>query len=229
MLRTLRRAQRQMAWRALAVVYPELLHLVTLPATKVASIEDLRGKRISVGLKGSAAQTHAMRMLEAAGLDPHDKGIEPLGIEASSDRIRKAEIDAFFLFGIAPDKGLASNLANLDGVSMQLVDIRPAVDALRRRYGPIYSADLLSDKTYVKTGASGVIGLWHMLVVSESMPDDVAYTLTRSLFARQNELSKIRAEAKFMQLGVQSIQRSAIPYHAGAAKYFAEQGIEVSR
>src|SRR5690606_25196631 len=45
--------------RALGSIYPNAVQLVTLAGSGIASIEDLRGKRVSVGAPGSGTEVNA--------------------------------------------------------------------------------------------------------------------------------------------------------------------------
>jgi len=46
------------------------MHVVTIDSTGIKNIGDLRGRRISTGAPGSATEVMALRLLEAAGIDP---------------------------------------------------------------------------------------------------------------------------------------------------------------
>ncbi len=61
--------------RALAVLYPNVMHIVTVDGTGINTLDDLKGKRISTGSPGSATEVYAFRVLEAAGLDK-DKDVK---------------------------------------------------------------------------------------------------------------------------------------------------------
>jgi len=81
--------------RTLTPLYNNFNHLVTIEGTGVASVTDLRGKRVSVGSPGSGTEVTAVRILRAAGLDP-DRDIrkERLGVQESVDAIKDRKIDA---------------------------------------------------------------------------------------------------------------------------------------
>ena len=56
--------------RALMVLYPNRMHVVTVEGTGINKVSDLKGKRVSTGAPNSATQIMAYRVLEAYGLDP---------------------------------------------------------------------------------------------------------------------------------------------------------------
>src|SRR3989337_1771022 len=57
--------------RTLTPIYNNFNHLVALDGSGINSTADLRGKRVSVGSPGSGTEVTALRILEAAGLNPH--------------------------------------------------------------------------------------------------------------------------------------------------------------
>ncbi len=61
--------------RTLSVLYPNLMHVVTLEGKGIKKVADLKGKRVSTGSPGSGTEVKARRVLEAGGIDP-DKDIK---------------------------------------------------------------------------------------------------------------------------------------------------------
>jgi hypothetical protein len=72
------------AARALAVLYFNYLHLVTLDSA-LSSIHDLRGRVVSTGLPGSGTEVTARRVLSAAGIDP-DRDVTRRGLGPGQER-----------------------------------------------------------------------------------------------------------------------------------------------
>jgi TRAP-type uncharacterized transport system substrate-binding protein len=71
------------------------------------------------------------------------------------------------------------------------------------------------------------ITVWNTRAVNESMPEDLAYKLTKITFETRDDLAKVHKEALNIKPELQSVKRSGIPFHAGALKYFNEKGIKV--
>jgi TRAP transporter TAXI family solute receptor len=70
---------------ALARIYDNYTQLVTTTDSGIASVEDLAGARVSLGSPGSGTEIIALRILEAAGIDP-DADIErqQLGVDETA-------------------------------------------------------------------------------------------------------------------------------------------------
>ena len=89
---------KKLAIRALAVMYPNHMHAVTVEGTGISKVEDMKGKRVSTGSPGSATEVYAVRVLEAAGLsDMKDIKKERLGVAESVNALKDKKIDSVLL------------------------------------------------------------------------------------------------------------------------------------
>ena len=214
--------------RALMVAYPNRMHVVTVEGSGIQKMADLKGKRVSTGAANSATELMAARVLEAVGLD-QEKDIrrERLDPGKSSDAIKDKKLDAYFWVGGIPTAAV-TDLGATPGVRLKLVDHADAVDAMNRRYGPLYTHDTIPAKSYPgQEQASQVATVWNLIVARADMPDDVAYNVVKTIFEKRDELALVHKEALNFDLKHQSNAAASIPYHPGALKYFAERGITV--
>src|SRR5574339_661178 len=134
--------------RTLAVLYPNRMHVVSITATGIKKIADLKGKRVSTGSGGSATEVMAFRVIEAAGLDK-DKDLkrERLGVAESVNAIKDRKIDAFFWVGGLPTAAV-TDLANSPGVKIKMIDHANLVDKMNQKYGKLYVEDRIPKETY---------------------------------------------------------------------------------
>ena len=76
--------------RALAQIYPSYVQLVTTPKAGIRTLEDLQGKRVSVGSPDSGTEVVAERMLDVAGVEPQRTRLgvaeSAAALEAGEDR-----------------------------------------------------------------------------------------------------------------------------------------------
>ena len=68
------------------------------------------------------------------------------------------------------------------------------------------------------------MGVANVLVVNRSMPDALAYDITRLLFEHQRELAAIHPEARNLTLAT-AVKGSPAPYHPGATRWYREKGV----
>ena len=212
--------------RTLLVVYPNRMHVVTLEDNGIQTLADLKGKRVSTGSPGSATEIMATRAIDVIGLDK-DKDIkrERLGVAESVNALTDRRIDAFFWVGGIPTAAI-STLATTSGVKMKLIDHADIVDKMNEKYGKLYSKSRIKAGTYpgYKTD-SDVAEVWNLIVTGKRMSDEDAYTIAKTLVEKKDEILKVHKEAESFSLDNQVQDRSPIPFHPGALKYFKEKGV----
>jgi TRAP transporter TAXI family solute receptor len=212
--------------RTLMVLYPNRMHVVTVDGTGITSMEQLKGKRVSVGAPGSATELMGSRVLAALGLGDAVRR-ERLGINESVNAMKDRKIDAFLWAGGLPTAGVM-DLAATPGIRVRVLDPGQAVEAMNRAHGPLYVKSRVPPRTYSGQDKEVSIAIvWNLLVASTSMPDDMAYKIVKMLVERRPEMVAVHKEAEGFAVSNQAAGGSPIPFHPGAARYYAEQGIKV--
>ncbi len=207
---------------ALAQLYTNYTQVVAPAGSGISSIDDLRGRSVSLGSPGSGTEIIALRVLEAAGIDPDsDIDRQQLGVDESVDAVRDGTIDAFFWSGGLPT-GAVTDLATTDQiVLLPTVDY---LDALRGQYGEVYEETTIPAGTYEGVDQDvSVIGVPNYLVVNESMDEELAYQITRLLFDQQDALAEAHPEARNLDINLAQ-QVPPLELHPGAARYYDEAG-----
>ena len=215
--------------RTLVVLYPNLMHVVTVDSTGIKSMKDLKGKRISTGAPGSATEVMAFRLLEAAGLDK-DKDVkrERLSVAESVNAIKDRKIDAFFWVGGLPTAAV-TDLANTPGTKIVMVDTGEEVAAMNKKYGNLYFVTTIPKATYSCMAKDNkVAAVANILVVNANMPDDQAYKIVKAIF--DNKLELVRTHQEFMSVSLENQKTKSTPvdFHPGALKYFKEKNVKLN-
>jgi uncharacterized protein len=216
--------------RAIAVLYANKSQWVTVEGSGIEKMQDLKGRRISTGAPGSGTEIIALRILEAYGINP-DKDVkrEKLSVAESVNAIKDRKIDAFFWSGGVPTAAV-TDLAATPGIKMKLLDHGDAVPKMVSKYGPLYVKGVIPAKSYpgqLKDVEEAEV--WNVLVVHEKMDEKLVYDVVKTMFERKADLAAVHAEAQNLNLSNQYGGGSPIPFHPGAAKYFAEKGLKASR
>jgi len=214
--------------RTLAVLYPNRMHVVSITATGVKKMADLKGKRVSTGSGGSATEVFAFRVIEAAGLDrDSDMKRERLGVAESVNALKDRKIDAFFWVGGLPTAAV-TDLANSPGVTIQMIDHAELVPAMNRKYGNLYVKDRIPKEIYKgMTMDNQQATVMNILVAHEKMDNQTAYNIVKTIFEKRDDLIRAHKEAENIKLENQKTEASSVPWHPGAIKYFAEKGIKI--
>jgi TRAP transporter TAXI family solute receptor len=214
--------------RTLMILYPNRMHVVTIEGTGVTKMSDLKGKRVSTGSPGSATEVMAFRVIEAAGLDKdRDMTRERLGVAESVNAIKDRKIDAFFWVGGLPTAAV-TDLANTPGIKLKMIDHANTVAAMNKKYGQLYSEDVIPKTMYRGMDTDNKQAtVWNILVSNENLSDKTAYNIVKTIFDHKADLVAVHKESENFLLQNQKAAASPIPFHPGAAKYFAERGVKL--
>jgi TRAP transporter TAXI family solute receptor len=209
----------------LTPLYNNFNHLVTVEGTGINTIADLKGKRVSVGSPGSGTEVTALRLLQAAGIDP-DRDIrkDRLGVAPSVDALRDKKIDAFFWSGGLPTSAVL-DLAATPGIRIKLIPLDSVLPALQAKYGKLYFRSTILKEIYPGLTANvATVGVANLLVVHKDFNAELAYQITKLIFEKRAELAQVHQEAANITL-TGAAERSPLPFHPGAARYFRERGV----
>jgi len=214
--------------RTLMLLYPNRMHVVSIEGKGIEKMSDLKGKRVSTGSPGSATEVMAFRVIEAAGLDKDkDMKRERLGVAESVNAIKDRKIDAFFWVGGLPTAAV-TDLGATPGVKIKMIDHAEVVDKMNAKYGALYAAGVIPAKTYPGQDKDNAITVvWNILVTGDKMADDMAYAIVKTIFDKKADLVAVHREAEAIDYKYQLKGNSPVPWHPGALKYFAEQGVKM--
>jgi TRAP transporter TAXI family solute receptor len=209
--------------RTLAVLYSNYLHLATLTNTGISTVADLKGRVVSTGAPGSGTEVVAFRALEAFGLDPKkDLSSQPLGASQSVDALKDGKVQAFFFTGGLPTAAVL-DLTHTPGITAKLVASDAAIPKMQEKYGKgMYYPVVIPKDTYALSEDVTVVGVANLLVVSETMPEQLAYDITRLLFEKQSDLAAIHPEARNLSLE-KATEGSPADLHPGARRFYRER------
>lgn len=196
---------------ALARVYDDLLHLVVRDDSTINSLDDLRGRKVSVGAKGSGTGVTVGRLLDVAGLTDRLTRVE-YNLDDSLKALTTGEIDAFFFSGGLP----VSGIKQLAG--KRIVDLSTSVADMRAKYSDVYVVRDVPASAY-QLAPVATIAVPNFLIVPRQMADDLAFDLARMLLERRDVLARAHPAAE--NLDVRSaVATLPVPLHPGAAEYF---------
>ena len=209
--------------RGLASLYANMIQIVALQGSGITTLEDLRGKRVSVGAPGSGTEVNAAAILNANGMTYDDIEEQRLNFNETADALANGDIDAGFWSVGAPTSSIL-NLATTNSIVM--IELSDAEIAAARAADPIFAQTTLDAGIYDGVGATTVLGVPNVLVVSSEMSDDLAYAITSAMFENIEDLRAVHPAAN--QTTVEfTLAATPIPLHPGAIRYFEEIGASI--
>ncbi|TQM36293.1 TAXI family TRAP transporter solute-binding subunit [Pseudonocardia cypriaca] len=185
---------RQVTLCTLGKLYDNFTQTVTTSGTGIRGIADLRGKRVSVGSPGSGTEVIALRLLEAAGINPEtDIQRSQLGVGETAQALRDGTIDAGFWSGGLPTGALV-DLATTG--QMVLLPTGEYADELAAKFGPYYETEDIPAGTYQgQTEASPQVVVPNVLIVRSDMPQQLQQDITRTIFENKAQLAAVHPAA----------------------------------
>jgi len=210
--------------QALALLYDSFVHVVTRSDAKIASIAQLKRKRVSVGSAGSSTEAIADRLLEAAGLNPmKDVVRDNLSVAESTSALKDGKIDAMFWIGGLPTAAI-TDLVTTGNVKISFIPAGDLVAKLEAKYPGLYRAFALPKSVYAGTpGDVPGVGVANILFVGAGMKAETVDKILKGVFDNLAEVRKIHPEAKTLTLAG-AATKTAIPFHPAALAFYKARG-----
>ncbi len=208
--------------RVIANLYPESIHLVVRKGAGIKSVNDLRGRRVSVDLDVSGSHFDAQLILEAHGIGPGDFTAFEVDPGAAADMMLEGTLDAYFFVAGVPAAGVADLAAQ---GAVELVNLSgPAIDRLRRRYN-FLTGGVIPGDTYEGIGQVETLTVGAQWIVSSAADEQRVYEITRALWhpTTREILDQGHERARNIRLTT-ALTGVSIPLHAGALRYYLESG-----
>ena len=205
-------------------MYPAPQHLVTVKGSGITKLEDIKGKKVSVGAPGGGDQILTMLILKAAGIDSEkdftkQQLTQPEGVMALKD----GNVDAVFWNFAAPGSAVLEVAAQRDVVLVPLSeDLVKKVITDNPFLLPytIKAGTYESVKEDVRTIADS-----NYLVVRNTMDEKLSYDLVKVLLENKDKFMNVTQQASHFVPEEASV--GITDFAPGAKKYFKEKGIEM--
>jgi len=206
--------------QAIGTLYPETIQIVTTEKSGIKSVEDLKGKKVSVGAPGSGTNPNAEQILEMYGMTFDDIEKKDLSFDESTAGIQDGTIDAAFVTAGTPT-GAVEGLSATEDIVIVPIE-QDKIDALIKKY-PYYVQDEVAKGTYGLEAAVSTVAVQAMLVVRDDLSEDVVYDITKAIFENLDQVT--HAKAKLIK-AENALKGVGIDVHPGAKKYFDEIGVK---
>ena len=206
----------------LASLYMEQVQIVTLNPN-IKTVADLKGKTVSIGSSGSGVYYNAIDVLGAYGLTEKDITPTYQSFGDSVDSLQDGKIDAAFVVAGAPTVAV-STLASSRPVYLVSIDdehFEKLVEA-----SPYYSRNVIGKDVYGTAEDCNTVAVNAVVIARDDVSEDAAYDIVSTIFNDREEIAQSHNKGAELDLEF-AASITNIPYHPGAAKYFAEQGYTV--
>ena len=208
--------------RGIASLYPEAIQLVALKDSGINSVEDLKGKKVSVGEQGSGVDFDVQNIFAAHGLTYDDIDKDYLSFSEAAQKIKDKQLDAAFVTAGYPTSSIIDiSLAR----EITIVPIAEEKIDKMIETSPYYAKTVIPAGTYQGQEADIVTATtMAMWVVDEQVDEALVYDVTKALWENRDSLEAAHEKGKSVTIDT-ALDGMAIPLHPGAEKYYKEQGL----
>ncbi len=207
--------------QAIGTLYPETVQIITTKDSGIESVEDLKGKTVSIGALGSGVNANALQILEIHGLSVDDIEARNVDFKESTDGLQAGNIDAAFITAGTPT-GSVEALAATEDVKVIPVSADKAKELIEKY--PYYAEETVPSGTYGIEEDVATVAVKAMLVVREDLDEDTVYNITKAIFENTDKITHAKGELIKAETALDGI--GDITVHPGADKYFTEKGVK---
>jgi uncharacterized protein len=202
--------------RVIAALFPEEAHLVVAAKSGIQSVDDLRGRRVLMGLPNSASLLRARAILAAYRIRVREVASD----EPGAQMLKNDKVDAYFAVAGVPLDSIRDLLAQH---AARLVPINGEGRDRLLQMEPQLSAATIPAGAYPGTGTVETVSTRAYWVTRDSEPDALIYGLVRALFnpANRGALAASHPSAREIGLNIAATNPPA-PLHPGAARFYRE-------
>ena len=209
--------------RALFSLQSEAFTLVARADAGIESFDDLPGKRMNLGDPGSGNRNTLELLMKEYGWTPDTyKLAAELKPAEMAGALCDNKIDAY-VYVVGHPNGSIQEAAKT--CSSHVVPVTgPQVEAFMKKY-PFYPEAVIPGGMYKGTDQDvKTFGPRATLLTNASLPEEVAYEITKAVFSNLDEFKKLHPA--LADLTPQNmLEGNSVPYHSGAVKYFKEAGL----
>ena len=205
--------------RAVALLFPEMFHLIARIDVNITSVADLRDKRIALMPEGSGSYTLFWPLSEHYGLTPEDMETLPMTPTDAHAALLQGEVDALFRV-ITLGNPAVKELLLSDAVRLLPID---QIEALKLSL-PYLDARTIPKGTYdggrpIPAENLSVVAVNALLVAHQELSPEMVTELTQTLFENRNELVNLYPKAAMIRLN-SSGEDLGLPLHEGARAFY---------
>jgi TRAP transporter TAXI family solute receptor len=206
-----------------ATLYPQYYQFVVLADSGINKFADLKGKSITTQQRGNTGELITKQLLEVNGVDYKDVKISFVGYTDSVNQMKDGHAVAFGLNTQVPAGAIMDLAAARD---IKLLDQSGSITQMQK-INPGYKLISIAKGTYPKQDQDvKVIGFYTHIVASCKLPEDVVYTMTKTIAANTQTLATVARDIATLKPAGMA-EDIGVPFHPGAVKYYKEVGVNV--
>ena len=211
------------SFSVVAALYMEQVQIVTTDPD-IKTVADLKGKTVSIGALGSGVYFNALDVLGIYGMTENDIDAKYQSFGDSAESLKDKKIDAAFIVAGAPTTAI-TDLSTSGPVYLVSIDDEHIDELIEK--SPYYSKYTVPASTYDMPEDVQTVAVAAVVLARNDVSEDAIYKFTSTIFDNIDAIAEQHGKGAELSLEFGS-SITDVPYHPGAAKYFAEKGFDVA-
>ena len=212
-------------FRAVGVVYPEIIQGVGLVESGVLTMRDQIGKTVAGGPPGSGTAATTPHIFEAYGIGEGDMTVVNDTFGDAVDKMKDGHVDAAWNVLGAPASAIVDLLTVREVAFLEITG--DELEALQDAF-PLIAPWVIPAGTYSYRGTDypdiHTIALQAVLYVRDDMDEETVYNLAKYMYEETEAITRSH------QTGSQILLENALngittDFHPGAVRFYEEQGM----
>jgi TRAP transporter TAXI family solute receptor len=200
-------------------IAPTVTHFVALKKSGMKNIEDVKGKRVSIGSSGSAANQLALKILADHGIKESDVTLSYMGWNEGIEALGDGAVDVALVLGTLPAPVIESLGVTQPVTILNLNPEKVSLDKTRTVYK-------IPAKTYSGQDEEAVTSAEDMYVLfNAELDEQTVYDITKLAMTNTERLGKVHPMgAEATAPTKEEIELLQAELHPGVLKYLKEIG-----
>ena len=212
--------------RAVTLLFMAYDQFSTPQNSDVHQFEDIVGKKIACGASGSGTAKTLERLAKLAGIWGQFTPIYKGGT-AAAEALQDGQVEAFQWLVSVPNSAIIQ-LTTIKSIRMLDLDTPAKKYGFYEKY-PFYLPGTLPEGAYDgKVESVKTIVMPTLLISHKDVRAETVYAMLKHVYAPEGHQNMLRVTRAAADMTVENAPKAfVIPLHAGAYKFWSEQGVEI--
>jgi len=212
--------------RGMGILFGNWVEPYALQKSQIESYLDLKDKIVCAGSPGGSMHKIFFEICEFHGIDPEEdfKKTVYLAADAAVQAIKMGQVDVVMEIAAIPTAGLTELSLTHD---FQILKFAPGLRDKLVAENPKYLAMDIPAGTYKGIDETiETVGMAAMLVCDKDLSEELVYEMVKTLYSEDGlkHMAAVHPAGRGISLE-NAAKWEPIPMHAGAKKFFQEQGL----
>ncbi|WP_088342700.1 MULTISPECIES: TAXI family TRAP transporter solute-binding subunit [Rhodomicrobium] len=208
-----------------ATLYPQYFQMVANADSGVATLKDMKGKGFATQVKGNTGELISRHVLKVSGLTYND--VKASFTNSYTDSVEQMKDNRVHIFALGTAIPASSIMDLASARDIRLLDMAAIYEDMKK-LNPAYKLVTVPQGTYPKQDKDvQVIGYYTHIIAACSLPEEMIYKMTAAFMPSKDAMAAVYKEIGQLTPQIMS-QDIGVPFHAGAARWYKEQGISVN-